>query len=88
MFFLQDEVDQNIYGTLPGTQYFFTNCICNCRMLYVVSKCNCTLDFIYPSGNNHQCTLSDLKCLIENNGKRNFEFALSCRLLYVYYRFV
>lgn len=67
--FLQDEIHKSSYSTLPGTQYFFNNCICNCRMQYLLSTCNCTVDFIYPSGDNQQCKISDLRCLFNNNGK-------------------
>lgn len=65
---------KNNYRTLPGTQYYFTNCMCNCRMQYLISACNCTVDFIYPSGDNPQCEISDLKCLFNNNGDFYDEF--------------
>ncbi|KAJ6633823.1 Pickpocket protein 19, partial [Pseudolycoriella hygida] len=68
-----DEVHKSKYETLPGTQYFFTNCICNCRMHYLISTCNCTVDFLYPSADYQQCKLTDLKCLFDNNDLFNHE---------------
>lgn len=47
-------------------------------MQYLISTCNCTVDFIYPSGNNPQCKLSDLKCLVKNNGGFDQHMRESC----------
>ncbi|XP_037034912.1 pickpocket protein 19-like [Bradysia coprophila] len=68
-----NEIHTNRYSTLPGTEYFFTNCICNCRRQYLISTCNCTVDFIYPSGNDRQCKISDYKCLNQFNDLYNHE---------------
>lgn len=61
--FFQDELHKYSYETLPGTLYFRLNCLAECRQRQMITDCNCTVDFMYPTADYPICNISALKCL-------------------------
>lgn len=70
--YIQFETTEHGLQTLPGLQYLRPNCISECRQQTMVSSCNCSLDFIFPTGEYPQCNASALKCLYRFDGKIRF----------------
>lgn len=69
LFFLKDELHKYQYETLPGTLYFRSNCLAECRQKQMVANCNCTIDFLYPTADYPICNISNFKCLYNYDSK-------------------
>ncbi|KAJ6635967.1 Pickpocket protein 19 [Pseudolycoriella hygida] len=61
------------FETLPGTLYFRLNCLAECRQKQMITNCNCTVDFLYPTADYPVCKISDFKCLYNYDTLFNFE---------------
>ncbi|XP_055689017.1 pickpocket protein 19-like [Lutzomyia longipalpis] len=67
---LESEIsDEETVMSLPGLKYHLENCIAECRQRYMVQYCNCTVDFMYPTGSYPICNATGLRCIGNFVGK-------------------
>lgn len=77
-----EEVARLKVQTLPGLKYMRPNCIAACRQSYMLSLCNCTVDFLYPESNYEKCNASSFKCLYEYFGELRRRILLFFNLIF------
>lgn len=58
--------------TLPGLKYIKLNCISECRQQYMIDRCGCTVEFMFPIGNFTPCNVTGLICLNKLISKINY----------------
>lgn len=74
----QKEAAKYHYATLTGLVYSKVNCLAECRKDWLHRLCNCTLDFMYPTGDGkgdgkRKCRISDFKCFHKYDSIFNYQ---------------
>ncbi|XP_059609973.1 pickpocket protein 19-like [Phlebotomus argentipes] len=60
--------------SLPGLKYHLENCIAECRQRYMVQYCNCSVDFMYPTGSYPICNATGIRCIAEFAAQLRHDF--------------
>ncbi|GAB0094849.1 hypothetical protein DMENIID0001_101750 [Sergentomyia squamirostris] len=71
---LQREISDENVMSLPGLIYHLENCIGECRQRYMMQYCNCSVDFIYPTGSYAVCNATGIRCIGEFAGQLRHDF--------------
>ncbi|XP_075163735.1 pickpocket 21 [Haematobia irritans] len=65
----EDEVNHHLYKKIPGLRYWRGNCRTRCHQEYLLKRCNCNLNLLFPitkTDNFTICKPSDFKCIYDN----------------------
>lgn len=65
------EISKSGGTTLPGLLYIQLNCISECRQRFMIDKCGCTLEYLFPIGDYKPCNINGLICLNQYSSKQN-----------------
>lgn len=76
----QREIRDKGVMSLPGLKYHLENCIAECRQRYMVQYCNCTVDFMYPTGSYPICNATGIRCIGEFAGNTASSLIFACEI--------